>query len=88
MPTVFERVRAVVADKLSKDLDEITENSHFKNDLGADSLEIVEMIMTVEEEFSIPNRREIKITDDDHEEVQTVGKLVAWLKKRGVKDHE
>ncbi|MDO5062014.1 MAG: acyl carrier protein [Peptostreptococcaceae bacterium] len=70
---MFERVRAVLADKLSKDEAEIKLESNIKEDLGADSLDMVEVIMGLEDEF------EIEIPEEDAANITTVGEIVKYL---------
>lgn len=71
--TVYERVRQVIVDQLGVNPDEVTREAHFVNDLGADSLDTVELIMALEDAF------EIEIPDDDAEQLQTVGQVVAYI---------
>lgn len=85
MATVYERVKEIVADKLSVEEEDISENTSFVEDLEADSLDLVEMIMAFEENFSTDDNT-IEITDEEAGEISTVGKAVAWLKEHGVED--
>lgn len=73
---MFERVRAVLADKLSKDEAEIQLESNIKEDLGADSLDMVEVIMGLEDEF------EIEIPEEDAANITTVGEIVKYLEAK------
>lgn len=70
----FEKVRAIVADVLNLDENEITEDSAFVDDLGADSLDIFQIIMGIEEEF------DIEIENEDAESIVTVGDAVEKIK--------
>jgi acyl carrier protein len=70
---IFEKVRDIIAEQLGIDPDEITMESSFIDDLGADSLDIVELIMALEEEF------DIEIPDEDAEKIKTVGDVVEYL---------
>ena len=70
---IFERVRNIIAEQLGIDPGEITMESSFIDDLGADSLDIVELIMALEEEF------DIEIPDEDAEKIKTVGDVVEYL---------
>ncbi|KUK34848.1 MAG: Acyl carrier protein [Caldanaerobacter subterraneus] len=70
---IFEKVRDIVAEQLGIDPEEITMESSFIDDLGADSLDIVELIMALEEEF------DIEIPDEDAEKIKTVGDVVEYL---------
>ena len=73
MSNIAERVKKIVADKLGRDESEITMESSFANDLGADSLDTVELIMEFEKEF------EINIPDEEAEKIQTVGQAISYL---------
>jgi len=68
--SVEERVVEIVADQLGVGKDQITRETHFVNDLGADSLDTVELVMELEEEF------DINIPDDAAEKIQTVGQAI------------
>jgi acyl carrier protein len=73
---MFEKIRKRIADQLSLDEDEIKMDSSFADDLGADSLDIVELIMALEEEF------DMEIPDEDAEKISTVGDVVEYIKAR------
>lgn len=73
---MFEKVKAKIAEQLSIDENEITMDSGFVDDLGADSLDIVELIMALEEEF------DMEIPDEDAEKITTVGDVVEYIKAR------
>ena len=68
----------LIADQLSVDADSITEASSFKDDLGADSLDLYELIMALEEEY------DVEIPTDDLESINTVGDVINFLKEKGV----
>jgi acyl carrier protein len=85
MPTVLERVQEVVADKLDVDKSEVVPGASFTDDLNADSLDLVELIMAFEEEFTTDDE-EIEISDDDAEQITNVQKAIDYLKARGVED--
>ncbi|MEW8977782.1 MAG: acyl carrier protein [Symbiobacterium sp.] len=72
---IFEKVKAIIVDQLSVEEDEVTPDASFIEDLGADSLDIVELIMALEEEF------EIEVPDEDAEKLTTVGAAVAYIKE-------
>ncbi|QXH48704.1 acyl carrier protein [Pseudomonas xanthosomatis] len=72
---IEERVKKIIAEHLSKSSDEVTNASSFTDDLGADSLDTVELIMTFEEEF------ELVIPDEDAEKLTTVQKVADYIKK-------
>jgi acyl carrier protein len=67
MADIAEQVRRIIAEQLMVELDEVTDDASFIEDLGADSLDTVEMIMEIEDEFGI------EIPDEDAEKIQTVG---------------
>jgi len=73
MSEVLEKVRKVVAEQLSIDLDQVTETASFTNDLGADSLDTVELVMALEEEFGV------EIPDEDAEKIVTVKDAVEYI---------
>ncbi len=72
----FEKIKSVLAEQLGIDESIITMNSSFIDDLGADSLDIVELIMGLETEF------DIEIPDEDAEKISTVGDAVNYIKER------
>ncbi|HZK40576.1 MAG: acyl carrier protein [Atribacterota bacterium] len=71
----MDRIKKIIVDQLGVDESKITENSSFIDDLGADSLDIVELIMAFEEEF------DIEIPDEDAEKMKTIGDAVKYLSK-------
>jgi len=71
----MDRIKKIIVDQLGVDESKITENSSFVDDLGADSLDIVELIMAFEEEF------DIEIPDEDAEKMKTVGDAMKYLNK-------
>ena len=73
MSEVAERVKAIIVDKLSVEETEVTNEASFTNDLGADSLDTVELIMEFEKEFGI------SIPDDQAEKIGTVGDAIAYI---------
>ncbi len=75
MVSVQERVVGIVAEQLGVDKEKVTPETSFVNDLGADSLDTVELVMELEEEF------EIDIPDDAAEKIQTVGEAVEFIEK-------
>lgn len=85
MSTVFERVTEIVVDKLNVDAGDVTEEASFQDDLGADSLDLVELIMAFEEEFS-SDGNQIEIPDEDAGEIRTIGDAVTYLKGKGIAD--
>lgn len=85
MATVFERVRKVVVNQLGVAETEVLPAASFVDDLGADSLDLVELIMALEEEFSNPAKK-IEIPDEDSEKITTVQGAVDYIKDLGVSD--
>jgi len=83
--TVFERVRAMVVEQLGVDEVQVTPNASFVDDLNADSLDLVELIMSIEEEFS-KDGPAIEISDEDAEKIQTVQDAVDFIHDAGVED--
>ena len=73
MSDVAEKVKAIIVDKLGVDESEVTDEANFMNDLGADSLDTVELIMEFEKEF------DIQIPDDKAEAIATVGDAVSFI---------
>jgi acyl carrier protein len=73
MSDIAEKVQAIIVDKLGVDLSEVTTEASFTNDLGADSLDTVELIMEFEKEFNIA------IPDDQAEKIATVGDAVTYI---------
>jgi acyl carrier protein len=69
----FDKVRGIIAEQLGIEADEITMESSFIDDLGADSLDIVELIMALEEEF------DMEIPDEDAEKISTVGDVIDYI---------
>ena len=74
MSDIADRVKKIVVDNLGVDPDKVTENASFIEDLGADSLDTVELVMAFEEEFGI------EIPDDAAEKIQTVGDAIGFIK--------
>jgi acyl carrier protein len=83
--TIFERVQEVVAEKLSVDESEVVPEASFTEDLNADSLDLVELIMAFEEEFSTDDM-DLEISDEDAENILTVEQAVEFLKSNGITD--
>ena len=75
MADVATQVKKIIVDKLGVDESEVTNEASFTNDLGADSLDTVELIMEFEKEF------DISIPDEEAEKIETVGHAVAYLSK-------
>ena len=75
MSEIAEKVQAIIVDKLGVDESEVTPEASFTNDLGADSLDTVELIMEFEKEF------DISIPDDQADKIQTVGEAVQYIEE-------
>ncbi|NLV23869.1 MAG: acyl carrier protein [Deltaproteobacteria bacterium] len=73
MASIAERVKQLVAEQLGVDEDQVTEEASFMDDLGADSLDTVELVMALEEEF------DIEISDEDAEKVRTVQDAIDYI---------
>jgi acyl carrier protein len=71
-----ERVAEIIAEQLGVSKEEVVPEASFIDDLGADSLDIVELVMAMEEEF------DIEIPDDDAEKIQTIGDAIAYVRER------
>jgi acyl carrier protein len=74
--TIEERVQAIIVEQLGVDEKEVTHNASFIDDLGADSLDTVELVMAFEEEF------DIEIPDEDAEEITTVADAINYIKEK------
>jgi acyl carrier protein len=74
--STFDRVKKVVVDRLKVSDDEVTESASFVDDLGADSLDVVDLVMGLEEEF------DIEIPDEDAEKIQTVEQAVNYIESK------
>jgi len=81
--TVFERIKAIVVEQLGVDEKDVVPTASFVEDLGADSLDLVELIMSLEEQFSNPDRK-IEIPDEDAEKIITIQDAVDYLKDLGI----
>ena len=85
MASVLDRVRDIAADKLSVDAADVSAGSSFTEDLNADSLDVVELIMAIEEEFGSDDEP-LEISDEDAEKILTVQDAVKYLSDRGITD--
>lgn len=72
---VFEKMKKILAEQLDADIDSITMETDIADDLGADSLDVVEMLMSIEDEF------EIEIPDEQIENLKTVGQVVEYIQE-------
>ena len=85
MATIYERVKKIAVEQLGVEDNEVVPSANFVDDLGADSLDLVELIMALEEEFSNPARK-VEIPDEDAEKIVTVQDTIDYLKDLGVED--
>lgn len=85
MATVFERVRKIIVDQLGVEEEDVVPTASFVDDLNADSLDLVELIMSMEEEFSSGDNT-LEISDEDAEKIVTVQDAVDYIKDHGVED--
>lgn len=77
---MLEKMKEIIADQLGVSEDEVTLESSFKEDLDADSLDLFELVMALEEEY------DVEIPSDDLAELNTVGDVINYLKDKGVED--
>ena len=77
---MLEKMKEIIADQLSVSEDEVTLEASFKEDLVADSLDLFELVMALEEEY------DVEIPSDDLAELNTVGDVINYLKDKGVED--
>lgn len=75
---MLEKLKAIIVEQLNVNEDEITAESNFKDDLGADSLDLFELVMSLEEEYSV------EIPSEDLEKIATVNDVIEYLKAKGV----
>jgi acyl carrier protein len=83
--SVLERVKKIVVEQLGADEKEVVPTASFVDDLGADSLDLVELVMSLEEEFSTSGQK-IEIPDEDAEKLQTVQTAVDYIIDLGIKN--
>jgi len=76
MSDVFDRVKRIIVERLGVEESEVTPEASFKDDLGADSLDVVELVMELEDEF------DLEISDEDAEKITTVGEVVQYIESR------
>ena len=85
MATIFERAKKIIVEQLGVGEGEVVPSASFVDDLGADSLDLVELIMSLEEEFSEPSRK-VEIPDEDAEKIITVQNAVDYIRDLGIED--
>lgn len=85
MATIFERLKRVVVEHLAVEEEEVVPTASFIDDLGADSLDLVELRMSLEDEFSTPSRK-VEIPDEDAEKIITIQDAVDYIRDLGIED--
>ena len=85
MATIVGRLKKIIIDQLGAEDKQVVPTASFQDDLGADSLDLVELIMSIEEEFSTAEKK-IEIPDEDAEKLATVQDAVDYLKGLGIED--
>ena len=85
MATILDRVKKVVVEQLGVEESEVVPSASFVDDLGADSLDLVELVMSLEEEFSASSQK-VEIPDEDAEKITTVQAAVDYITDLGIKD--
>ena len=85
MATIFERIKKLAVEQLGVEDKDVVPTANFVDDLGADSLDLVELIMSLEEEFSNPSLK-VEIPDEDAEKIATVQDAMDYIKDLGVED--
>jgi len=83
--TVFERLKKIIIDQLGVEEEQVVPSASFVDDLNADSLDLVEVVMAMEDEFSDDNRK-IQIPDEDAEQIITVQDAIDYIKELGIED--
>ena len=83
MASILEKIQEITAEKLSVDIGDVKPESSFTEDLEADSLDVVELFMALEEEFSTDDNA-IEISDEDAENIRTVQNAVDYISSKGV----
>lgn len=85
MATVYERLKKIIIDQLGVEEEQVVLSASFVDDLNADSLDLVEIVMAMEDEFSDDNRK-IQIPDEDAEKLITVQDAIDYIKELGIED--
>ena len=85
MATVYERLKKIIIDQLGVEEEQVVPSASFVDDLNADSLDLVEIVMAMEDEFSDDNRK-IQIPDEDAEKLITVQDAIDYIKELGIED--
>ena len=77
---MMEKIREIICDQLNVDASEVTPDASFKDDLGADSLDLFELVMTLEDEY------DLEIPTDDLMKIVTIGDVIEYLKTQGIEE--
>ncbi|HUT67435.1 MAG TPA: acyl carrier protein [Dehalococcoidales bacterium] len=85
MATIFQKIKAIVVEQLGVEEKDVVPTASFVEDLGADSLDLVELIMSLEEEFSSDDRK-VEIPDEAAEKIVTIQDAIDYIKDQGVED--
>ena len=85
MATIFEKLKEIIVEQLGVEQSEVTPEVSFAEDLNADSLDLIELITAIEEEFSTPEMR-LEIPEEDAENIKTVQDAIDYLRDHGIKD--
>jgi len=83
--TIFERIKPIIVEQLGVEESEVVPSASFVENLGADSLDLVELIMSLEEKFSNPTRK-VEIPDEDAEKIITIQDVIDYMKDLGIED--
>jgi len=83
--TVFERIKSIVVEQLGVSENDVVPTASFVDDLGADSLDLVELIMSLEEEFSSDDKK-VEIPDEAAEKIVTIQDAINYINEQGIKD--
>lgn len=87
MATILERLSKIVIEQLGPEESAVVPSAKFGEDLGADSLDLVELMMSIEEQFSTPSRK-VEIPDKDAEKIVTIQNAIDYLKDLGISDDD
>ena len=85
MATVFEKIKAIVVEQLGVEEKDVVPTASFVEDLGADSLDLVELIMSLEEAFSTSDKK-VEIPDEAAEKIITIQDAIDYIKEQGIED--
>lgn len=85
MASIYERIKPIIVEQLGVEEANVKPGASFVEDLGADSLDLVELVMSLEEEFSAPDQK-VEIPDEDAEKILTVQNAVDYVTDLGIKD--